>query len=457
MKAIYIFLLFCSISGLVACKKQDEFLATKPNDALSTPKTLADLQLLLNNEELFNMMGDPVLGAIASEEFYMLTPQWKTLYNPEERNAYIWDKDIYQGKTYTSGWTDPYRQIYYVNTVLDYLPEVKYSPQEQSLYNEIKGSALFLRGYASYSLVQTFAMPYDSTTFTFSLGVPIRLSSDPNTKSIRPSIKENYDQILKDVNASVDLLPDFPDKPTHPSRWAAYALLARISLAIRDYSKAYEYADKCLKMKTVLTDYNTLSPGNYTLSTTFLNEDIYHRALTAYTIPISRVKCFINPELYAAYESNDIRREKVLYTYQNGIRFRGSYSIKTYLYSGLAVDEILLIRAETAVRTGKLLQGLKDLNELLKFRYKTGTFVPIEMNDRFLLLKRILLERRKELIHRGLRWTDLRRLNLEQPFRETLSREIDNVTYQLLPGDKKYAFPIPEGEIVLTGMPQNER
>lgn len=456
MKSIkfYILLITCCV---IACKKQDEFLAVKPNDALSTPSTLNDLTLLLNNEELFNIASDPALGAIASEEYYVMTPQWKTLSTAAERNSYIWSRDIYQGEPYNSDWNTPYQQIYYANTILDELPDIKYSPQDQDLHNTIKGSALFLRGYASYSLVQTFAMPYDSTTFNTSLGIPIRLNSDPNIKSNRPSIRENYEQIVKDVKESVDLLPDFPNKPTLPSKWAAYALLARISLAIRDYNTAYEYADRCLKMKMVLTDYNTISPGTYTVSKDFLNEDIYHRTLIGYTIPQSRARCIINPELYSQYDSNDVRNGKILYTYQNEIRFRGSYSIKSYLYSGLAVDEILLIRAETAVRAGNLSQGLKDLNELLKYRFKTGTFSPLDIKDQSALLKRILWERRKELINRGLRWTDLRRLNLEEPFKTTLSREIDNVTYQLLPHDKRYAFPFPDREIELTGMPQNER
>ncbi len=441
----------------MGCKKQDEFLEAKPNDALSTPESLNDLTLLLNNENLFNQGGDPALGAISGEEYYILTPQWETLYTPNEKNAYIWAKDIYQGSPYNSDWNFPYEQIYYANTVLDYLPQIKYNPQEQNLYNHIKGSALFLRSYASYSLVQTFAMPYDSATFNTSLGVPIRLNSDPNEKSVRPTIRENYEQILSDVKASVSLLQDFPDKPTRPSKWAAYALLARISLAIRDYKAAYEFSDQCLKMKMVLTDYNTLSPSNSSMSTNFLEEDIYQRELAGYVIPQSRARCIINPELYAQYEPNDIRKEKMFYLNRDYIRFRGSYSIRGNLYSGLAVDEILLIRAESAVRTGNRVKGLKDLNELLKYRYKTGTFSPLDIRDQSVLLNRIVWERRKELINRGIRWTDLRRLNLEESFKTILSREINNVTYQLLPNNKKYAFPIPDREIEMTGMPQNER
>lgn len=451
---LYIAMSFCSLS---ACEKQDEFLSVKPNDALSTPETLNDLTLLLNNENLFNQGGDPALGAISGEEYYILTPQWETLYTPNEKNAYFWAKDIYQGSPYNSDWNSPYEQIYYANTVLDYLPKISYIPQEQSLYDHIKGSALFLRGYASYSLVQTFAMPYDSATFNTSLGVPIRLNSDPNEKSTRPSIRENYEQIVNDVKASVDLLPDFPDKPTHPSKWAAFALLARISLATRDYKAAYGFSDQCLKLKMTLTDYNTLSPSTSSMSTNFLEEDIYQRELSGYVIPQSRTRCIINPELYMQYEPNDIRKEKMFYLNRDYIRFRGSYSIRGNLYSGLAVDEILLIRAETAVRMGNLTQGLKDLNELLKYRFKTGTFSPLDIKDQSSLLKRIIWERRKELVNRGLRWTDLRRLNLEESFKTTLSRELNNVTYQLLPNDKKYAFPIPDREIELTGMPQNER
>ena len=455
-KYFIIFLLF-SFFLLSSCKKQDDFLNAKPNDSFSIPSTLEDLSLLLNNEELFNAFADPAFGAMCGEEYYVLTPFWISLSSPIAKNCYIWSTDIYGGTQFVSDWDQSYQQIYYANTVLDYLPPIGRNEQNQAQYDNVKGSALFLRAYSHYNLVQIFAMPYDSTTFAKALGIPIKLSSDPNIKSYRSTIKEVYEQIITDAKSSVNLLPNFSTKPTAVSKWAAYAFLARVYLAIRDYEQAYSYADSCLNLKTVLTDYELLNPQSNSISSNFLEEDIYHRTLTNYSIHRSFNGTFIDSTLLSQYDKDDLRLTKFFRTNNGGLRFRGSYDFKGFAYSGLAVDEILLIRAESAARTGKVQEGLKDLNLLLQNRYKKGTFIPLVFQQPSTLLARILLERRKELYLRGLRWTDLRRLNLEDEHKITLTRIINNVTYKLVPKDKKYALPIPNKEIQLTGMPQNDR
>lgn len=454
----YIGILTFAIFLFTACKKQDNFLEAKPNDSYAVPSTLNELQLLLNNEEIFNGFGDPAFGSVCSDEYYVLTPIWQSFFNPIAKNAYIWAPDIYEGNESITDWNKPYQQIYYANTVLDYIPRIDRNTQNKDQYDNLKGTALFVRAYSHYNLVQTFAMPYDSTTFTSTLGVPIKLSSDPNINPSRSSIKEVYDQVISDAKSSVRLLSVFPSKPTEPSRWAAYAFLARVHLAIREYKQAYNYADSCLNLKTTLTDYNTLTPNDFTISSGFLEEDIYHRSLVNYSLNSSPSRAIVDSLLVMHYEVNDLRLEKLFRKDNNNyIRYRGTYDFKNSLYSGLSVDEILLIRAESAVRLGKVSEGLKDVNYLLQYRYKKGTFSPLNIQQQSALLERILLERRKELPFRGLRWTDLRRLNLEDGHKSTLVRIINNTTYKLSPNDKKYALPIPPNEIKLTGMPQNNR
>ncbi|HBI87240.1 MAG TPA: RagB/SusD family nutrient uptake outer membrane protein, partial [Sphingobacterium sp.] len=39
----------------------------------------------------------------------------------------------------------------------------------------------------------------------------------------------------------------------------------------------------------------------------------------------------------------------------------------------------------------------------------------------------------------------------------TLQRKLNGQTYTLHPGDQRFALPIPEDIIALTGMPQNPR
>jgi hypothetical protein len=70
---------------------------------------------------------------------------------------------------------------------------------------------------------------------------------------------------------------------------------------------------------------------------------------------------------------------------------------------------------------------------------------------------KILTERRKELIFRGLRWPDLRRLNKDGAG-VSVTRKLDGQTYTLTPNSLKYTWLIPQQVIDFNpGMPQNPR
>ena len=71
-------------------------------------------------------------------------------------------------------------------------------------------------------------------------------------------------------------------------------------------------------------------------------------------------------------------------------------------------------------------------------------------------LTKILTERRKELPFRGLRWMDIKRLNKEGA-NIILVRNMNGQTYTLQPNHIRYALPIPESVIALSGMQQNPR
>ncbi len=98
---------------------------------------------------------------------------------------------------------------------------------------------------------------------------------------------------------------------------------------------------------------------------------------------------------------------------------------------------------------------MNDLNTLLQNRWRTGTFVPFTASNADDALMQILTERRKELVLRGIRWQDLRRLNKEDRFKITITRTIAGNTYSIEPNSYKYTFPIPDDVIQLSGMKQN--
>ena len=137
--------------------------------------------------------------------------------------------------------------------------------------------------------------------------------------------------------------------------------------------------------------------------------------------------------------------------------FKNSYTGDYRLFSGLATDELLLIKAECLARDNQPEQALLVLNNLLETRWKAGKYIPYVESDPQKVLGIILLERRKELVFRAQRWSDLRRLNKEPDQAVTLSRTVDNNTYTLPPNDVRYTFLIPQAEIQLSGIEQNPR
>jgi TonB-dependent SusC/RagA subfamily outer membrane receptor len=63
----------------------------------------------------------------------------------------------------------------------------------------------------------------------------------------------------------------------------------------------------------------------------------------------------------------------------------------------------------------------------------------------------------KECVFRNLRWSDLRRLNLDPQYAKMLTRTATGTNYQLLPNDSRYVLPIADDEIRSSGIEQNVR
>lgn len=445
-------------AGLASCKKQDDFLNAKPDISLATISTLDDAQLLLNNEELFNRAHDPALGEISSDDFYLPNSAWQSS-SFIEQNTYIWANQVYPANTNANDWSVPYSQAYCANAVLDALPSIQFSPVDQNKFNNIKGAAIFYRSYAFFNLLETFSLPFDSTTAGKNLGIPIRLNSDLNIKSVRSSIMSCYNQIISDLKGAIPLLTLTPTYPTQPSKAAAMGLLSRIYLSMGDYNDALTYCSNYLATNSSLVDYNTITPGpSRLISSGYFSEDIFHTSLNGYRAVFSKSISVVDSVLYSKYDSNDLRKSKFFIASSTGLPlFRGTYDFRGYTYSGIATDEIFLTRAECYARMGNSNSAMQDLNTLLATRWKAGTFTPYTASSADDALSKVLLERRKELLYRGIRWFDLRRLNKDSRFSVTLQRVINGVNYTLQPNDIKYALPIPDKEISLSGIAQNVR
>jgi hypothetical protein len=439
---------------LFACKK--DFLDTRPAKSLLVPATLADMRALLDNNMVFN--NSPALSAEADGDLYTTEAGFDAFLTAPERPNYTWAKDIF-GSEVAGDWNAPYEQLFYANVVLEGLGKLPASAER----GELEGTALFHRAYATYNLAQVFAPVYRKATADSDPGVPLKLSADVSVRPARASLAATYAQVIADLSRARALLPAKTAAVSRPSVAAAQALFARIYLSMGDDARAGAYADSCLRRGGALIDYNTLdSLLTRPLPQAAAGENpevIFYSISLAYTYGGSYSAVYVDSLLYSSYARDDLRKVMFFRELEPGaFKFRGTYTGILYIFSGLATDELYLIRAECAARAGHTAAALADLNALLEKRWVQGRFVPYTAGSAAGALRLVLSERRKELLLRGLRWGDLKRLNLDPAFRLTLHRRIGGQDYTLEPGSPRYVYPIPAQELKLNpNIVQNER
>ncbi|MFD2033998.1 RagB/SusD family nutrient uptake outer membrane protein [Belliella marina] len=452
MKNLYKLIIVLS---LVSC---EDFLDQRPDKSIIVPITLDDYQRLLDNET--NVMNEgPAMGMLSSDEYFTTDDGWRSLSQAVERNCYIWADDIYEGVGVTD-WRNPYINVFYSNIALEGIENIAVNSENQQQWNNVKGSALFYRSFAFYGLLDVFAPPYNETTASSDLGIHIRLTADVNSPVERATLQDSYIQIINDLDEAITLLDDTPSHITRPSKAAAYALLARVYLNQMNYGKALEAAESSIGLKSELIDYNEVDP-DLSLPFSIDNKEIVFRnSMSSYTFYLSNFTS-VDTSLVKLYDENDLRL-KVLFrpstVIQGRFNFKGHYSgMLGRLFNGITTSEVYLIIAECSARLGQTQKANQSIHTLLENRYLKGTYEKNDTIDEDELLKMILDERRKELVFRGVRWTDLRRLNTEGRFVFTMTRRLNGNLYTLPPNDVKYTLPIPEEEINASGNPQNPR
>lgn len=455
-------LMMIMLMTFFSCQK--DFLEVKPNTGILTPTTLNELQGLLENADVLNK-STPALSQMASDDYVFTSYEsWQSALTATERNSYIWAKDIFAGANQISDWTFGYKGVFYCNNILEILPRLRDKEFNIRQYKTIDGWAHFMRAYLFYDLVRNFSTVYDSGTASTDMGIPLPLEARVDKIVPRSSVKDTYAQILTDIQYAVPALDIIlPVNNNRPSRAAAYALFSRVFLSMREYSKAELYADSALAITKALIDYNGIST---TATSPFQINNVETILSTGailgqyqITYPSSiNTQVTVNPELIALYDKNDLRLSVFfrLNTATNTLYVRRGYFLQTTPFTGLATDELYLIKSECLVRRNEVNESLVWLNNLLRKRFSVANFREISGLNQQTALQVILNERRKELVWRTLRWTDLKRLNKEGA-NITLTRSLNGVTYNLPPNDPRYIFPIPDDEIALSGIPQNQR
>ncbi|GGE41343.1 hypothetical protein GCM10011413_04030 [Pedobacter psychrotolerans] len=442
-------MLLLSLISFQGCKK---YLDEKPDQQLSTIETTEDMQALLDNYLKINF-NDPGVANSCTDDYYVTNDVFNAR-TEQDRNLYLWKPDN-NFAPLSPQWASSYEVVYICNSILDAVAQKNGHITLDAKLKNIIAQSRFHRSKAFLNVISIWTKAYDQGSAAADLGIPLRLDADFNKTSVRASLAESYDQVLNDLKATIADLPVKDVSVIRPSKAAAYGLLSRTYLQMRNYVQAGLYADSALQIQKTLMDFNTLNASaNFPIAQQ--NAEVLFDSRAVATATGSQARALISPELYNLYGNNDLRKTVFFRASGTAYIFKGYYAGGPSIFNGVATDELLLTRAECLTRLNRISEALADINFLLINRYKKNTFSPYVGLTQAALLALIKVERRKELVFRTLRWGDIKRWNVEGDG-IVLSRTVNGEQTTLAPNSLRYALPIPEDVIALTGMQQNPK
>jgi len=439
----------------MVCSSCNDWLDIKPDRSLVIPETIDDYYSLLNNGAKLNS-SYPCLGLFATTSFYVTEQVFGNGFIDWQKNAYSWTESTPYNNL--PDWNTAYSRILLCNLVIEGMNAINppISNTEYERFRSVIGQAHFFRAINYFALAQIFSNPYNPSSDNQELTIPIKISTNINEVLKNSRVVDLYNFIINDLRIAVDYLPMGSEYFTRPNKLAVWALFSRIYLSMSNYESSKKYSDSLLSNYSHLMNYNNIdNVGTYPFSRIEENSEIiFYNTL----YPFSSSRLIIDSNLIKKFDDNDLRKELFFkYNASGQASYIGSYAGSGLQFGGLAVDEIYLNRAESNARIGNLKESIEDINTLLIQRFKTGTYIPVSHSiGKDSIIKLVIEERRKELIFRGVRWYDVRRLTTVGEYNNTEKRVINGEEYLLEPRSFKYTFPIPHSVIEGTKLAQNE-
>lgn len=350
-------------------------------------------------------------------------------------------------------WTAGYRTINEANLFVKNItanPGVVTADKEKQFIAEAK----FIRSLSYFYLVNLWAQPYGFTSGATHLGVPLVLTATdapfaPENQVPRNTVKEVYDQMIKDLEEAAVDLPNSGGTPSinnvgRATKGAAYGLLARINLYKKDYAKALEYANKVEALKVYklnaspLEGFDTyITPENiFSVAHNGGDNPNTNHALGQHYGPTQRADIQIDPKYVALMSATDLRRTELI-TEANGAFWTAKYTKVSDWAPILRYSEILLIKAEALanIASGVDANAIALVNQV-RTRSKATAVAPASKSD---LIAAILNERRIELAFEGQGLFEFLRTGRNLP--------AHSVVPEYKWGNGRLVFPLPLNDI----------
>jgi hypothetical protein len=400
------------------------------------------------------------------------------------------------GALFSAFWTSCYKGIARANTAIENITNIPAANISDSKKQQLLGQAYFLRALFYMNLAVYFK------------DVPLILNVQTLDQAYVPknSYQEVSDQIISDLKAAADVLPDaYPaEQYGYATKGAALGLLARFYLYNKDYQNALdattaimslgyslnpsyaqlftEQGEKSKEIIFAVRFVQDASNNGETFSATYtgipkVDEQPMPNLVKDYYctdgLPITQ-----SPLYSAANEkaNRDPRLTSTIYFKSDTFLidtktvFKGNtatkYGLKKYIRnsassSGVGVGspggqdfivlryaDVLLMRAEALVELNQLTDAYA-LIDMVRARVNMPNVEDVEGNGLSQDQLRAIIrhERRVELACEGLRFFDLKRWGLvEQAFQTTIADNVPGYA-PVYRGPKSETFPIPQSEL----------
>ena len=293
---------------------------------------------------------------------------------------YPWDDDYPNRIGGNKTWSRLYESIEIANLILK---EVERFSEEDD-YARVKGEAYFIRAYCYFYLTNIWGHPYEASTASAKLGVPIKLTDVIEVKGFaRNSVEECYQQILSDAKQAIYYLKGITPTITYRAgENAARALLAKTALYMGDWSTVVNQCDSIFNSPkglglidfntTTMSVYSTASSYNALIRSNSSSEAIFSGGFC--TSGVSQITTNLSyaasSELLALYdERNDLRYSsgKNSYFFQYSKGYYASYRLTNASKlpgNSLVYSEVYLNKAEALALLGREAEAISTLQEL---------------------------------------------------------------------------------------------
>jgi hypothetical protein len=477
MKNIKITLFLLILIGFSSC---DDFLSEIPDNRtqIDTPDKISELLVYSIPEASYMDLAETMSDNVGDGELSNKSRKNEQTYNWEMHDQVDIDTESYY-------WNACYTAIAHANQALRSIEELG----NPASLNPQKGEALLARAYSHFMLVSFWSNRYNPATAATDLGIPYVL--EPETELLKPykrnTVKEVFDFIQKDIEEGLKhVTNDYAEPKFHFNKEAAKAFASRFYLIKGDWDKVIavseglgskpvgklkdfatlsslapdvqfiEYGKSYYTTNLLIASPNTLlgrsaSSNNYYLTAAKQSE------IFAGTNPLGKTWLF---DFYSYNSSRTLFTPK----FEEYFKYTNVSAGIGQAYCGIVLlsnDEFYLNRIEALVMKGRIDEAATELVYFLGtrttgFNPATDVLTPEDITDLYPVVpdeltpfyamtneqtsfvKAILEARRRDFVHEGLRWFDVKRFNIV--VKHEAFGKPDNV---LEKDDKRRALQIP--------------